>query len=134
MKLPALPIGSHQDATLNFQSLRKEANAPWKPASLLGFEHAWVVYEAGKRLPEYRKVGHVVEMRGIMKAGESGRSAFVLPEGYRPKEEKVFLASAQEVAKFGRIQITSTGEVTPENGTGEVKVFVYLDAVRFAVD
>jgi len=134
MRFPALPIRSNQDATLNFDKLQKLLTPePWKNLVTLGYVNAWEDYEAGKRLPEYRKDPFDnVQLRGLIKAGESGKAAFFLPEGYRPKEAKEFIVDANN--NTGRISVGSNGEVQPVNMGGEVKVFVYLDAVTFSVE
>ncbi len=132
MKFPSLPVTSHQGATLNFDRLQQELNVPWKPVLALGYEHGWKELEAG-RLPEYRKdiLGNV-ELQGIVSAGESGKSAFTLPVGYRPLTvRKAFIVQAN--GNTGIITVESTGVVVPLNLGGEVTVYTYLDAVRFSV-
>lgn len=130
MKLPAQPVRSHQDATLNFDKLQRQVAAQWKPVELLGFEHAWKNFEAGRK-GEYRRVFDIVELRGVLASGESAKTAFVLPEGHRPKEAKDFLVNAN--GNTGLVAVTSAGGVEPVNVAGEVKVYVFLDPVRFSV-
>ncbi len=133
MKFPSMPVLSNQGSTLNFDRLQKELSQPWKLVSLLGFEHGWEVYEAGLRLPEYRKVFDIVELRGLVKAGESGKSAFTLPSGYRPRVgiNPEFIVEA--AGSTGYISVGSTGTVVPVSVGGEVKVYTFLDTVRFSV-
>lgn len=133
MRFPQLPVNSHQGATLNFEKLQKALATPWLPASLLGFEHSWVNYEAGKRLPEYRKRFDIVELRGLIKGGESGKTAFTLPVGFRPKENRIWPTDANGVISL--VAVTSGGGVEPiDVVAGSTKEYTYLDPARFSTE
>lgn len=105
---------------------------PWKLASTLGFKNSWVEYEAGKRLPEYRKDRYgVVWLRGIVKAGTNATAAFQLPAGYRPKDEKVYISNTHSVP--GLIEVNVSGEVVISDITaGASKEWTYLDNIIFS--
>src|ERR1700751_699719 len=86
MKLRHLPAGTIP-VTQNFEQLQKLLTTEkWKLISTLGYKNSWTDFEVGKRLGEYRKdeFGNV-ELRGVIKGGESGKAVFVLPVGYGPK-------------------------------------------------
>jgi hypothetical protein len=117
------------------QKLTSEA---WKLCSALGFENSWVEFEAGHRLPEYRKdVLGCVELRGIIKGGASATSAFTLPVGYRPPAAQTDLEFNGNCGVGNLpcgISVASSGTVAPSNTVtgGEVNKWVYLNGVRFS--
>jgi hypothetical protein len=148
-----LPILGPKDTTANFEQLtgviaRLEeeitalgnannngsiGNEPWKLCSALGFKNSWTEYEAGARLPEYRKdrLGYV-HLRGILKAGETGKAAFELPVGWRPKAgDLAFPINA--AGSTGYVDVTAGGLVVPNSIGGEVKTYTYLDPVTFSI-
>ena len=147
-----LPILGPKDTTANFEQLtgvidrleeeitalknnsgtQSIANEPWKLVSALGFEHSWVVFEAGGRLPGYRidRLGNV-QLRGLIKSGENEKSAFKLPIGYRPKDQQVFIVNTHNVP--GGVRVESSGEVIPVDITaGASKEWTFLNQVFFS--
>ncbi len=147
-----LPILGPKDTTANFEQLigvidrleeeitalgnnansSPSGNEAWKLCSALGFKNAWEAYEAGARLPEYRKdrLGYV-HLRGIIKAGETGKAAFELPVGWRPKAgDLAFPVNAS--GSTGYVDVTAGGLVVPFSIGGEVKGYTYLDPVSFS--
>jgi hypothetical protein len=120
-------------ATWNGTAWRKLSTEAWKGAEALGFEHSWKNLEAGRKA-EYRKdVFGNVELRGVLASGVAGESAFTLPVGYRPKEDKGLVGSA--AAGVAEIKVLATGAVTPANTFGaKTETFVWLDQVRFSTE
>lgn len=147
-----LPILGPKDTTANFEQLigvidrleeeitalgnnansSPSGNEAWKLCSALGFKNAWEAYEAGARLPEYRKdrLGYV-HLRGIIKAGTTGTAAFELPVGWRPKAGDLSFP-VNAAGSTGNIGVASNGLVTPNNVGGETKTYTYLDPVTFS--
>ena len=64
----------------------------WTALPLFG---AWVAYGAPYQVPQYRKRGDIVEVRGLIKNGVIGTQAFTLPAGFRPPAD---MLSAQNSA------------------------------------
>lgn len=94
----------------------------------VGFENSWVNYGAGEQDAQYRKVGDIVELRGVVKSGTVGVNAiFTLPSGYRPPASVAFAVASNDA--FGRLLITSGGAVQLRVGSN-----VYADLfARFSV-
>lgn len=79
------------------------------------FAGAWVNFGGSEQTVQYRKVGDLVQIRGVAKSGAAG-TVFTLPVGYRPP------ATHYEVGFSG-----STGAVTFNvASTGVVSVNGYL--------
>lgn len=96
---------------------------------------AWnIVMEAGPAgslRAQYRKVGSMIEMRGIGTKAANTYNLFTLPSGYRP----AITLNIHDIATPGgssqsNIQITSAGSV---NHTNLNSAWVSLDLVRFGV-
>ena len=57
---------------------------PWITAALV---NSWVGFSASNPSLQYRKVGDVVQLRGLLKGGASGATITTLPAGYRPPQQ-----------------------------------------------
>jgi hypothetical protein len=80
------------------------------------FTNSWVNFGGSAQVAQYRKVGDVVEVRGVIKTGALGNSAFTLPVGYRPPAAMSFATDAN--GAYGRVTVATTGTVTPDIGAG----------------
>lgn len=60
---------------------------PWIPMGLVGT--GWANYGAGWAFAAYRKVGDVVQIRGLIGGGAIGATIAVMPDGYRPLEHQI---------------------------------------------
>lgn len=80
----------------------------WQTPTLL---NSWVNYGGVYQTARYRKVGHEVEIQGLIKSGTTttGTNLLILPTGYRPSNRLVFATNSFQL--FGSIDITSAGEV-----------------------
>lgn len=76
---------------------------------------------------EYRLVGDVVSLRGVIDSGTVGLPAFVLPPWFAPPADLLFACS--DGGAFAELLVASTGDVTPTVGTGTAFGF----AVSFSV-
>jgi hypothetical protein len=102
------------------------------------FTNSWVDY-GGYAPTAYRKDANgYVHLRGLIKSGTLGSSAFTLPTGYRPYYNMIFMghsnvSSTWGLANNGRFDVASTGTVTPhatlcQNG------YVSLEGVTFLAE
>jgi hypothetical protein len=79
------------------------------------FQNAWADLGGAWQVAEFRFVGDLVEIRGVIAGGTIGLAAFTLPVGYRPPADLVFAASSN--GAFGSFTITAAGVVTPTVGS-----------------
>jgi hypothetical protein len=79
------------------------------------YTNAWVDYLAGYRAGGYRLAGTQVYLRGIIKSGTIGSSAFTLPLGYRPGQDLQFGTVSNNA--FGMLYVGASGAVTPTVGS-----------------
>jgi len=79
------------------------------------FQNGWVNMGAPYQDAQYRKVGDVVQLRGMMKSGTITTAAFSLPVGFRPPADLI-LGTVSNAA-VGGITITAAGVVTPSPGS-----------------
>ena len=95
----------------------------------VGFQNSW--NEFGTLQVSYRLIGQVVVLKGMLYGGTAA-TAFVLPSGYRPTQLMTFavIDSTPTTPVPKRLQIDSTGTVTPQTNTD----FHYLDGISFAIN
>lgn len=91
------------------------------------YQNGWVEYAAG-RGAQYRKIGDIVYIRGIIKNGTAGLTAFTLPSGFRPNPDVSFIVNRD--ALTGIVTIDVTGEVKPATTAG----YIYLNPIFFAIN
>lgn len=92
------------------------------------FQNSWVNYGSGEQNIQYRKIGDVVYLRGVMKSGGLSTVAFTLPTGFRPIASLAFAVSS--AGAFGNLSVYSTGEVIPANGS---TVSFHVTGVSFSI-
>jgi len=92
------------------------------------FLNGWVNFGSGQQVAQYRKVGDLVYLRGVVKSGTLGASAFNLPAGYRPPLDLAFAVSS--AGAFGNIAVNATGDVIPANGN---VVSFHFNGVCFSI-
>lgn len=97
----------------------------WVEAEL---ENGWVQYGNAVFAPvSYRKdADGVVSLRGLMKSGTMGATAFTLPPGFRPKETMLSITTSGD--QVARVDILADGSVQPKSGTN---AWFGLDGVSF---
>lgn len=79
------------------------------------YENSWVAWGAGEATPGYFKDPfNFVHLKGVIKSGVIGSSAFTLPPGYRPAEKYIGMAISN--GAVGRLDISTAGVVTPTAG------------------
>lgn len=126
---PHLPVTSEADATRNFEQLAVLLAKPkWVPLTL---EHVWKAYGSGTRTPSYtlNALGEV-RLDGAVKEGESAKSVFTLPAGFRPGMTVIFplIGPGQTMAE---LDITTGGVATI---TVASNTFVSLAGVTFLAE
>jgi len=105
----------------------------WRNLTLLA---GWVKYGGSVyATPAYRKVGNMVEIKGLMSSGSVATQTriAVLPEGFRPSEMRLFTVVSHTGAAYvnARLDVHSNGDITMENmGNG----FTSLDGVLFRAE
>jgi len=97
-------------------------------AGAAGFEHSWVNFDAGWQVAGYwRDPLGWVHLRGLVKSGTVGSSAFTLPPGFRPKLSEPFAVISN--GAVGRVDVQSDGQVIPQLPSNNA--YVSLSNIRF---
>lgn len=99
----------------------------WVVATML---NGWSYFGGGYSLVSYRKMGDVVQMRGVAKGGTIGApsaSMLLLPSGFRPPAAMMFAVIAGNT--LGRINVNSDGNCYCEIGTN---TYVSFDGIWFS--
>ena len=73
--------------------------------------NSWVTI-AGQQVPQYRKLGDLVFLRGVCRSGSD--AAFSLPVGFRPPVSLTFAVGSSGTP--GTMQVGSNGDVTLISG------------------
>lgn len=99
----------------------------WTP---LPFNGGWANYDTG-RPGQYRKIGDIVYVRGLVKPG-SGALVATLPVGFRsPYSNVAFMCQGNGANTIG-ITVDSGGGITI-NGNYTQPTYVWLDPISFSV-
>lgn len=115
--------------------------AAWQPAvtdsgwTVLTFSNSWVSYDGGasQETPMYRLLNGVVYVKGLMKLGSAGLTAFTLPAGYRPTKRRKFIAAAN--GGTCELNLLTDGTVVPNGYTsGATNAYVSLDTMTFIAE
>lgn len=83
------------------------ADSGWLNATL---ENSWVNFGGSFATAQYRKIGSLVELRGVIKDGTStdGTTMLTLPAGYRPAATLIFATDPAvrfDIASDGTVKI-----------------------------
>lgn len=62
------------------------------------FANSWVDFGAPYNVCQYRKIGDITYLRGLMKSGTVGATCFTLPAGFRPPVDLYFITVSNSVA------------------------------------
>lgn len=79
------------------------------------FQNSWVNFDAAHTSVAYRKVGDVVQVRGIAKSGTLVLPIFTLPAGFRPPKYMYFPTVSNN--SFGYIEMQPGGGVVAAAGS-----------------
>ena len=92
------------------------------------FLNAWTNFGSGWANSSYSKDSSgYVRLRGMLKSGTVGTTAFNIPVGFRPAATASF--SVLSNGLFGRVDISSAGDVTPQPPCNNA--YVSLDGIQF---
>lgn len=131
-QLPTSPVLSFNartgEVTLQASDISALVGAWQDVATGVGFQNAWVNFGAPYGSASYRtEPDGTVRLRGLIKNGTLGTTAFTLPAGFRPTGSRLFPASSNVAA--GTVQVDATGAVTPNGGSN---VYITLDGITFS--
>lgn len=108
------PSGSYYEAT-------------W--TDVASFTNSWVNYDVALYTrASYRKVNDLVYVRGLIRSGTVGQSAFTLPAGYRPQRSHHFACVSNNILGTARIQADGLVVLTVGDAT-----WFSLDGIVFGV-
>lgn len=95
------------------------------------FQNSWVNYGGTYQDVQYRaEPGGIIRLRGLMKSGTPGSSAFTLPAGFRPVERHIFpVVGGTSVG--ARLDVLADGTVVPHSSIDNT--FVSLSGVAFSI-
>lgn len=100
---------------------------PWIP---LPYQNGWEDYETGTKpnytRGEYRKVGDVVQLRGLLRGG-TANPITTLPAGFRPPADLIFCTMSSDAHK--RIDVRSDGSIHTRGG---IPTWVSVSGVSWA--
>lgn len=131
--LPSLKVEEIQvDKTLTLRDRLSIGNEPnFRQIGTVGnpaFANAWVNFGSNWQVAAFwRDPLGWVHLRGIIKSGTVGSTAFTLPPGYRPPLSETFVVRSN--ATTGGVDVLADGQVqpvTPSNNT-----YVSLSGISF---
>lgn len=96
---------------LNASDIAALKTAPWINASYL---NGWTTF-TGYQPAAYRKIGDMVQVRGIIALGSMNAVAFILPTGYRPPMDLI-LPQRCSGNTSGTLIIRANGDYLPQVG------------------
>lgn len=102
-----------------------EIAAATEPTTWTGvtYQNSWVDYGSGYQGVQYRKIGDVVHLRGLMKNGTESVAAFTLPTGFRPPADLSLIAlCSSNVVCLANLD--TDGVYTPDFSTGNNSYYV----------
>lgn len=105
----ALTIDSSGDLTFNGPNTVTPTDSGWTEVT---FESGYANYGSPFANVQYRKIGNVVYLKGLMDPATHG-TAFTLPEGYRPPERTIIDVINNN--SQGRIDVYPNGAVSCDN-------------------
>ena len=102
----------------------------------LPLNSGWSMNDYDTEKPQYRKVGKVVMLRGLVNAtGEAGNLISTLPAGFRPigyyNRWSCSLGAGNERAN---VQVNMSGEIADWNKGTNTRMFLCLNGISFLVD
>lgn len=118
-ELGTLPKGTAATVKARLDSMAGPPSA-WTAPTLL---NSWANYGGGYQTPEYRKIGDIVYLRGIIGGGTLSSQAFTLPTGHRPPLQVQFGKIGSSTISY--IEITTAGAVTCFGGTNTLAIIDY---------
>jgi archaellum component FlaF (FlaF/FlaG flagellin family) len=106
---------------------RNKPAVAWRNATFLG---SWTNFGSGFHNAQFRRMGDVVELRGLVRGGAQGSTIFNLPVGFRPLS-RVLVPTVTSPDAIGRIDIDAGGNVIAVKSDPN---WLGLDSVRFSIN
>lgn len=86
------------------------------PTAAVSFTNSWTDFGAPFETAGYYKdSASVVHLKGVIKSGVIGSSAFTLPAGFRPANTEIFAVVSN--GALGRLDVLNDGTVVPVAGS-----------------
>lgn len=111
------------------------ANSGW---TNLTMSNAWVPYGGGFAIPQYKKGSDgVVTLKGLVKntvftsTCPPGNVIAVLPAKFRPEAGKTYVYLTYSAARWGRVDINSSGQIICRSATG---TWTALEGIHFVAE
>lgn len=87
---------------------RAAGQQPWTAVT---FQNSWTNYGGAYQACQYRAVGDMVQVRGLIAGGTSGTTAFTLPVGFRPPGHIQFAQTSNATAGLATAAVATSGTV-----------------------
>lgn len=108
-----------------------EADSGWVNPGALA--NGWAAYvDSTYGTPRYRKIGKLVQVRGLVVAGTFGVTIFTLPVGYRPSLNLIFNCKTSGTQVTVEARILTAGTLQIQSGTAGQ--YFSLSDIMFFVD
>ena len=107
-----------QSARNAVQAVKEYADSLGKPTdwTYATYQNGWVAYNGFLwHGAQYRKVGDMVQIRGMVSSGTVNTAIFTLPEGFRPALWHEYATVSN--ALFGWLRVTGSGDVVLVSGS-----------------
>ena len=101
----------------------------------LTLNSGWTMDNYAAEVPQYRKIGNIVYLRGLVNATAlAGNVIATVPVGYRPTGYFNRFACALNQGEFVMIQINANGQINDYAKGGSGRGFLSLNGVSFPAD
>lgn len=91
-------------------------------------------YQYDTDKPQYRKIGNIVYLRGLLNATTSADSVIAtLPSGYRPLGYFVRFACSLNQTEFANVQVNANGVINDHQKGTSSRTFLCLSGISFPV-
>jgi hypothetical protein len=97
----------------------------------LTLQNSWVNFGGGYQVGQYRMVGDIVYLRGVVCSGTAGQTIATLPAGYRPPLAQSILCQLGTPGATSYVIAGPAGTLTPPAGTANG--FLDLSSVQFSI-
>jgi hypothetical protein len=119
------------DGTAHASTSRMYTGHPADTWIIPSYQNSWVRYDGTWSQEGYLKDrANIVHLRGLIKSGTIGSSAFTLPVGYRPASQLLIGTISNNA--IGRVAVYTNGQVIPQ--TPSTNAWVALDGITFVAD
>lgn len=129
------PIEGFSASDHNHDANYAKIDVPW--IAMTPLLNSWVPYATGHRTPGYRKIGDIIECRGLVKNGtiSTGTTGniFIFPIGFRPTEQEIFIGASN--TGIMRVDLFTDGSLRAiaAAAAGASNAFVSLANFRFSL-